>query len=294
MNRTIIFDGSNLLHRCYWVHTTRPNIKVEHLFLNSIKKAVAKYGSSEILCVWDERNTRGVKNYRRELTTEYKQTRDKDKNKKVFDFCDSIKKVSQPLGVIHLHPDILEADDYINWLSVNLNDTVIISSDGDLLQCCTSKCMVYNPIKDIEITSQNFHEITGVNCTKDYVLLKAIMGDKSDNIAGVPGVGQKRAMKILEAGVESLTDEHRQIVDNNIRMIDLSTACDNHPNEIPWYESMYRERTKKSKVNMKKFRDICSELNLNTITKNIKEWERSFDKNKSIENVVEKLIRINM
>ena len=79
--KTIIFDGSNLLHRSYWVNSVRPTVATEYLFLNSIRKCITKYKSEDILCMWDNRNTRDIKNFRQVLTEHnYKAQRDKKKN----------------------------------------------------------------------------------------------------------------------------------------------------------------------------------------------------------------------
>lgn len=293
--KTIIFDGSNLLHRCYWVTKVRPNVRVELLFLNSIKKIAVKYAHSKIFCVWDHRENRVDKNFRwKDTAGDYKSTRDKSEIEKVYQQCEVIQRLTKYLGVMHLNPEILEADDYIRWLTLK-GECVVVSSDGDMLQLVTNECSVYNPIKDVEIDHSNFAEITEVSTTQDFILYKALVGDKSDNIEGLTGVGHKRALKIINMkSLTQLTDEDQLKVKHNIELIDLSIGVTKHINEETWYEKLYNRRLKNNKHDIAKFKKLCIDLNLNAVVKNINEWERVFDKTKNIENVVDRLIRLNL
>ena len=294
--KTIIFDGSNLLHRCFWVNSVRPTISVEYLFLNSIRKCVSRYNVDDIVCMWDERNTRDTKNYRQVLTEEtYKSTRDREKAKKVYAHVPSLQELTQLLGVINLHPDMLEADDYMHWLSKYLKDTVIVTSDSDLIQCVSPTCTIYNPIKDIEIDSHNFTTITDTSTSEEYIQYKAMVGDKSDNIPGLDGIGHKRALEIIHNNkINTLSTDQKKILEKNIELIDLDAGVGYHENEISWYKMLYARRAAKKKVNTQRFKKRCVELKLNNVLKNYSDWIRVFDKSKTIENVVEKLIRLNL
>jgi len=293
--KTVIFDGSNLLHRSYWVNSVRPTVATEYLFLNSIRKCISKYQSEDIVCMWDNRNTRDIKNFRQVLTEHnYKATRDKKKTRKVYERCELIQELSQLLGVVHLHPDMLEADDYMNWLSKELDDTVLITSDSDMIQCVSDKCVVYNPIKDVEINVSNFKDITNTSTPDEFVTYKALVGDKSDNIPGVPGIGDKRARQIITSGtIDNLSAEHKIILEKNIKLIDLSVGVTMHENEIPWYRKLYHQQMSKRKLSKSKFKNRCVELRLNNVLRNYSDWIGVFDKTNTIENVVEKLIRLN-
>jgi DNA polymerase-1 len=296
--KSLIFDGSNLLHRCFWVNSVRPTIGVEYLFLNSIKKLASRFKPDDILCVWDTRKNKTDKNYRQILTEgAYKQTRDREKSAKVYAYCDSVQQVSRHLGIAHLHPDVLEADDYIGWLTSDrlvTHNTVVVSSDSDLLQLCSPECIIYNPMKDLEITCSNFREITGTKNAKDFILFKSLMGDKSDNIEGLSGVGKKRALNLVREGISHLSATQSVIVNKNIELIDLSKSKNHHPHETDWYALLYDREIRKKELNLKKFREACLPLRLNNIIRNIREWEQAFDQTKTIENVVDRLIRLNL
>lgn len=294
MKKTIIFDGSNLLHRCYWVHSVRRNVKVSQLFLASMKKCTNMFAADQVVCVWDARKRYPEQNYRH-ITSNgaYKQTRDKDKNAKVYSFCDEVQEISEPLGVAHLNPGILEADDFIYWLCNNIDDyKTVVSSDGDLLQLIGDTCDVYNPIVNKLITKETFEETTGMPDIRSYIVHKSLVGDKSDNIAGLEGVGPKRAKQIMERGIEKLSKENKELLEHNINLIDLSIGNIRHPEEWDWYEEEWGNK-KQPPRDFSKFKQLCIESELFAITNKLAEWKSVFDKTQSIENIVAKLIKIN-
>lgn len=84
----------------------------------------------------------------------------------------------------------VEADDVIFWVSKNLVgvNKLIISADEDLIQCCKfPNTAWFTPVKNQYVTEDNFHHYNGYNLT-DYLKLKAIVGDSSDNIEGIYGL----------------------------------------------------------------------------------------------------------
>ena len=294
MKKTIIFDGSNLLHRSYWVHTVRPNVPVSQLFLASLKKCTSMFSADHVVCVWDSRVRYPEKHFRHaESSGAYKGTRDKDKSTKVFSHQKEVEEMSTPLGVSHLNPGILEADDFIYWLSKKISHhKIVVSSDGDLLQLINDKCDVYNPIVNRLITNETFEETTGLPDTASFVIYKSLVGDKSDNIVGVEGVGPKRAKDIIQRGVDSLTRENFDLLEHNIQLIDLSKATSHHPEEEDWYEEEWNNK-KDAKADFTKFKQLCIDNKLFSITNKLAEWKSVFDKSQSIENIVAKLIDIN-
>ena len=294
MKKTIIFDGSNLLHRCYWVSSVRRNVSVVQLFLSSMKKCTNMFKADQVICVWDAKTVKG-RNYRYKTTTgEYKGTRDREKAAKVYEHSDRVQEVSATLGVIHLNPGILEADDFIYWLCGDIsNHKTIISSDGDLLQLVSDSCEVYNPIVNKLITMETFEEITGLPDISSYILYKSLIGDKSDNIPGLSKVGPKRAMRIIEQGIDTLSATDAALLEHNLQLIDLSNAVHHHPEEFALYKETYYNVKSKTKRDFIKFKKLCIENELFAISNKLSDWTRVFDKTQSIENIVAKLIKLN-
>lgn len=92
-----------------------------------------------------------------------------------------------------------EADDLIYALTEIINDRVkvIVSTDKDFLQLVSDQVFVYNPIKRQLITPSNFKEITGV-AIQGYLAYKMMLGDSSDNIPGINGIGEKTGQRLME------------------------------------------------------------------------------------------------
>ena len=256
MNNILLIDGSNLMHRSYWV-SNRHNRPIVSLFLGSIRKLNNDHNPSEIYLAWDTRLIKGEKNYRRSSSDEYKSNRNKDNWKKVYEHEKEIREVCSTLGVKNIYPGILEADDVISYLCDYLTGTkTIVTTDHDMLQLIDQRTSVYNPMRKIEYNYKNFHEYFPVR-VNDYITYKALVGDKSDNIAGLPGVGPRRAVKIIEEGIDnSLNSDQLEIYNNNIMMVDLKEGLRRHPEEVDIYKYQVKELSK-LKANSKQFALHC-------------------------------------
>lgn len=91
--------------------------------------------------------------------------------------------------------DKIEADDTIAYLSQKLKDDVIIySADQDFLQLVDKRITVYSPIKKKFYRPQDIYDQYGLY-PKNFITMKCLMGDKSDNLPGVKGLGPKKLFK---------------------------------------------------------------------------------------------------
>jgi DNA polymerase-1 len=93
--------------------------------------------------------------------------------------------------------DRAEADDTIGYLATRFqdkNDVVIMSSDQDFLQLVNHKITVYSPTKKKMYTSEKIREEYGVT-PQNYLQMKILLGDSSDNVPGVPKLGPKKLIK---------------------------------------------------------------------------------------------------
>jgi DNA polymerase I len=103
--------------------------------------------------------------------------------------------------------DKIEADDTIAYLSQKLKDDVIIySADQDFLQLVDNRVTVYSPIKKKFYRPNDVFEQYGLY-PHNFITMKCLMGDKSDNLPGVKGLGPKKLMKYFPeiAGKEKFT-----------------------------------------------------------------------------------------
>lgn len=275
----LYIDGSNLIHRSHWV-SKNAKVSSVYLFIASLKKYAAKFNTNDIYIAWDDRRDQETTNFRRLLIgKKYKGTRDKQKNYEAFKSADDAARVSSSLGIKNLYPNTLEADDIIAWLCNKKfpnDDNIVISTDQDMLQLVNDNTRVYSPTKDIIIDVDNFEKHTGAPLDK-YIHYKAIMGDKSDNIDGVPGAGPKRALKILNEGVDKLSDDHRDLFERNFKLMSLDYSLDHNPDECKHLQEHHEQVMSECKIDMKQFENACKYYNMVNIMKNMHEWKHVFD-----------------
>ena len=291
----IYIDGSNLIHRSHWVSTTR-NISPVQLCLSSIKKYVDRFDSNDIYIAWDGKRDRHSVNHRRELLRDkYKSTRDKEKNTAAFKNIDHVEKMTAYLGIYNFYPKTLEADDIIAWLALdkfNKHDSVIISTDQDLLQLINKHNCVYNPIKDMIINHENFEDIVGIPLEK-FVEYKSVIGDKSDNIDGLPGVGPKRAYKIvMDQKIESQSKEHKEIIERNIKLICLRYSLDLNSEEVEYYHNEFKKQHP-VKIDFDGFERGVKYHNMQQILNKLPEWQSTFRKSVDMNKLVSSIDLLN-
>ena len=190
-----------------------------------------------VYMTWDDKLVRGSTNHRKELVTDgYKSTRDGERNAQVYELYRNIRMLCKLIDYHNIHPGVLEADDVMAFLSKTLpGHNVIVSVDQDLLQLISPTVDVYEPMRKRVITTHNFEQFFPVPLQR-FVEYKSAMGDKSDNISGIPKVGPKRAAALVNENFESLSDEYREILEKNKLLIDLNYSLQAYPNEVKLYQ----------------------------------------------------------
>ena len=255
----LIIDGSNLLHRVHWI-SSQSTASTIHMFMNSLKKLHTEWMPSDVYIAWDSKLIRGKKSFRK-TNEDYKSNRDPKHAEQVYEHEKAIRNICKTLGVCNIHPGVLEADDVMYFLTNTLtSDNVIISSDHDMLQTISTNTCVYNPMSKVTYNLENFSSLLPVTIDM-FIHYKALIGDKSDNIAGIKGVGSKTAVKIINNGIkESLTTEQYDIYANNLKLVDLKTATDNHPGERKIYQYQLENYLDKNPGDYNEFKTICEEV----------------------------------
>jgi len=204
-----ILDGSFLLHRALHVHTGPEAL----VFMQQLSVALHKVSPTQAFCAWD-----GVRSkHRREIFPGYKQHGPRkdtsDPNYPVrFDECRAlVHRLLPALGVRSLILGRCEGDDVMYRARRAFRklhpyeSAVIVSEDRDLWQLVTPRTAVYRPIHKEWITHENRAEKSGCVNREEFLLMKSLMGDSSDAIPGVGGVGDKRALTLVQQS-RSLTE----------------------------------------------------------------------------------------
>ena len=220
MKRMILVDGNSLMYRAYYGMAAVGNLtqNSKGLYTNAIyafARMINHLINSEydaILVAFDA----GKKTIRHEWMGDYKAGRAPMPD----EFRMQIAYIKQFLEIMRIkqhEQPLYEADDIIGTMAkkgVEAGFHVdIYSSDKDLLQLIDANTTVHLTKKGMteleSYTPEFFHEKYNINYTQ-FVDLKAMMGDKSDNLPGIPGIGEKKAVKYLQA-YGSLDDiiEHR-------------------------------------------------------------------------------------
>ena len=227
MKKIILVDGNNLLFRSYYA-TAYSGVIMRNSkgfptnglygFINMMNKIVAEENPAYILVAFDKGKT-----FRHDKYESYKDGRKETPDDLKLQFPKA-KEVLEAMGIKYFEIDNYEADDIIGTVSTIVDqddecsdwNATIISSDKDLLQLITNKVEVkLLKQKDyIRMDEQTFKETYKIDPIR-MIDLKALMGDASDAIPGVKGIGEKTAISLLEK-YESL--------DNLYDNIDLVTG----------------------------------------------------------------------
>lgn len=196
----LVVDGNNLAYRAlhkYSLSNRGKDVSVTYGCLHMMYALVKKFKPSSIVVCWDD----GVPAYRRERILSYKAERKKDDSRDwddVYRQMDELHIVAFPLhGILSVKMHGAEADDIMYHATLMAReDCVVVTTDDDLLQAVREYVSVYSPIKDILYTCDNFKDLVGVDVSQ-YVAYKSLVGDSSDNVPGVRGIGPKTAVKLF-------------------------------------------------------------------------------------------------
>ena len=208
MKRLILVDGNSLMYRAFYGMNTGGALQQNSkgLYTNAIYGFVrminhltnSNYDS--ILVAFDK----GKKTVRHEIMADYKAGRAPMPD----EFRMQIAYIKEFLDIRRIKRkeiDLYEADDIIGTMSKRAEElgyhVDIYSSDKDLLQLISNNTTVHLTKKGMteleDYTPEKFLEHYGISVNQ-FIDLKALMGDKSDNLPGIPGIGEKKAVKYLQ------------------------------------------------------------------------------------------------
>jgi len=206
----VLLDGTAYLYRAFHALPPLKNAKGEntgaiHGFLKALYKIMEDYNPKHIGIVFDAKG----KNFRHKIYNEYKANRTKMPD----ELSEQIPKLYEILELSGFPPIIIEgveADDVIGTLSKKfkkIHDVKIFSGDKDFAQLVNENISIINPIT-MEIMNKKAVKKKFDVYPKNIIDYLALVGDKSDNIPGVPGVGSKTASRLINkfGNVEDIID----------------------------------------------------------------------------------------
>lgn len=204
----MLVDGHSILNRAFYGLPDFTTSDGRHTgavlgFLNILLRYIDEEQPDHLLVAFDVKDP----TFRHKMFSEYKGTR-KPMPEELHEQVPLMKEVLKAMNIPTIEKPGYEADDILGTISHNAEaegfDVTIVSGDRDLLQLATQKIQIKLPktkggqhltesyfAKDVEV-------LYGVT-PKEFIDMKGLMGDPSDNIPGVPGIGEKTAAKIIQA-----------------------------------------------------------------------------------------------
>ena len=222
--QTLLIDGPYLAHRSYsqpWGDNT-----LIHSFLTSLNALRKRFRPAKILVAWE---SPGTPSWRRALYPAYKPSSPLDST--YIDELNALQTLLSLFKIPQFYSPSNEADDVLARLALdnNTSNTLIFTVDKDMMQLvdssthvCTGK-EIFTPVEVL-----NKFNITPTQIPE----LLAIMGDNSDNIPGIPGLGPKKTSKLLNEHIsldniplDTFTPAQWKLIHLNLRLTKLNDSC---------------------------------------------------------------------
>ena len=285
MKKVILVDGNNLLFRSYYATAYTGNIMRNSKgfptnglfgFVNMINKIINEEKPEFMLVAFDIGKT-----FRHDKYDDYKGGRSDTPDDLKMQFPVA-KEILQAMNIKYLEVVGYEADDIIGTYSKLIDESsdyegLIISSDKDLLQLITDKVKVkLLKTKDYILMDRNeFVSTYGIEPIR-MIDLKGLMGDSSDNIPGVKGIGEKTALKLLKEydTIENLYSNldkikgatYTKLLDGKTSAFqskEIATIYKEVPVDFSFQDLEYKNNTTKELI------DLYKELEFNNFIKKI-------------------------
>jgi len=240
----LIVDGLNIAFR--WKHQGVLDFKYD--YIRTVESLAKSYNAGQIIVLAD-----GGSFWRKEIFPEYKanrkekyaeQTEQEAKEFEMFmaEFTNTLTLIREKYPVFQFRG--VEADDIAAYIvkKFDYDDCWLISSDKDWDLLISDKVSRFSTVTRKETTIHNWDEHYDFEIP-DYITFKCLTGDKGDNVPGIPGVGPKRAVQLMQQYgdvfdiynscpiegkykyIQNLNENAEQLL-TNVELMDLVTYCD--------------------------------------------------------------------
>ncbi|MDC1060312.1 DNA polymerase I [Alphaproteobacteria bacterium] len=213
-NRLILIDGSAYIFRAYYGlppmnRADGTPINAVFGFTNMLVKLIEDYREDKMIVIFDAAR----ENFRNTIFKDYKANRGETPEDLIPQF-EIIRKCVDAFNIPQLEIEGYEADDiiatYCKQAEKQKIDSIIVSSDKDLMQLVTKEITMLDPMKNKKIGIEQVIEKFGLPPEK-VIQIQALTGDKVDNIPGAPGIGPKTALQLIQ----EFGDVHNLILNAN-------------------------------------------------------------------------------
>ncbi|KAA8999738.1 DNA polymerase I [Paenibacillus spiritus] len=285
MDKLILIDGNNIIYRAFFAMPPLTNAAGQQTnavygFTTMLLRLIEEHKPTHMIVAFDA----GKTTFRHEGYQDYKGGRQKTPPELSEQFP-LLKELLRGLGVPQFELETYEADDIIGTVSRQADEAgrsvMIVSGDKDMLQLAsahTTIALVRKGVTEIELYGpEQIREKYGLT-PEQITDLKGLMGDASDNIPGVPGVGEKTALKLLHEfgsvegvleGVESLKGKMKERIETHAEDARMSKKLATIYREVPlahtWEEMAFpglNPDTAGPALAKLEFRSLLERLNL--------------------------------
>ncbi len=284
--KLFLLDGTALAYRAYYAFIGRPlvtsggmNVSAVYGFTNSLIKILEEEKPDYIAVVFDS----GQPTFRHEIHPEYKATREKMPEDMAIQL-QKLKEVIEAFNVPIIEIPGYEADDVMGTIAKIAEskgiETYLVTGDKDFLQLVSPMIKIYRPTKglaDIEIVDvDKVKQEWGVT-PEQIIDVLGLMGDKVDNVPGVPGIGEKTAIQLIKefGSIENLiknidkvpTQKIKENLKNYTESAILSKVLVTIKTDVPLDINIYS--LKASQPNRDKLAELFYELEFKSLIKKL-------------------------
>lgn len=225
MTKTLLVDGDNLFkigfHGAKDLFNDGSHVGGVYHFINTLRKFLEEHNHDKVVVFWDgDSNSSG----RKKIYPQYKANRRLDMNEYKYESYliqkSRVKQYLEEIFVRQVEMQDNEADDLISYYSqIALNENIIIfSADKDLTQLINQRVTIYSPVAKKYFKNGDKIPINKIEIPHNNIsVCKVFVGDKSDNIDGIEGLGEKTLIKLFpflqekSCTIEDLLDYARNI-----------------------------------------------------------------------------------
>lgn len=276
-----LIDGSSLLYRGYYgmrpLHTSKGiPVQAVYNFCRMIKRLIDLFKPEHLALVWDSKG----KTTRHEMFVDYKATRQAAPSD-LFAQKEYIIEFADLVGIPQVVKEGIEADDLMFSVAKEWVDkggaVVVVTSDKDMGQMLSDTVFMYDPLKEVIYDAVKFAEKMGFPVEK-LPFYFALLGDASDNIPGVKGIGKKTALELVSK-YDSLEDVYAQL--DTIKQGRTRSALQQHKHEaflsrdlflLQYHKTMLSEEEYIFEVsNWKKAQPLFAQLEFTSLIKGLGE-----------------------
>ncbi len=237
-----LVDGSCFLYRAYYglrpLHTPQGiAVQAVYSFCRMLRRMIEAFEPMYLALVWDSAGP----TERHSVYAAYKAQR-QERPQDLWSQRDLVKEFADIIGLRQVEREGCEADDLMYSLARDMSDAgmnvVIVTSDKDMAQALDEHTALYDPAKDRIIDVSSFEIEKGLPVAQ-LVFYYALVGDASDNIPGVRGIGDQGARTLL-AHYASLEDVYEHLED--VKPDKLRTALEEHRDDAFLSQELFRLR----------------------------------------------------